>query len=139
MWIIYTLAATLAVSMSDAMRKLGSTLQDPFQNNLVFQIGSVTTALILWLVFSRHFELQPTRGIVYALIGGSLIAVFTALLFKALAIGPGVSTVVPIIRVGGILLVGLFGVLFFQEKLTWSMALGGLLALGGVYLILSGK
>lgn len=125
--------------MSDAMRKLGSALNDPFQNNLVFQFGGFATGLILWLIFSRKFVMEPTKGIWYALIGGALIAVFNTLLFKALAIGPGVSTIVPIIRVGGVLLVASFGVLLFQEKLTWNLGAGILLSIAGIYFILAGK
>ena len=138
MWIAYALAASLAISGSDLFRKLASNLNDPFFNNLVFQIGSVSMAVVLWLIFSRDIETNP-RGITYALAGGLLISIFTLFFFKALSIGVGVSTVVPVVRVLGLLLVVIFGLLLFKEKLTWQLALGILLALAGVYLIFSGK
>ena len=137
-WILYALGAIAAVTVSDLFRKLGSSLQDPFFSNLVFQGASVIMAILLWLVFSRRFEYN-NKGVLYAFIGGLLISVFTAFLFKALEIGPGVSTVMPVVRVGGVLLVAILGVLLFGEKLTWSIGIGIFLAASGVYLIFSGK
>ena len=138
MWVLYALGASAAIAASDLFRKLGSNLNDPFLNNLIFQIGSVSMAISLWLLFSRKFE-PNTRGIAYALAGGMLVSIFTALFFKALANGPGISVVAPFVRVGGIVLVVIFGVLLFREKITWGMGAGIVLALSGVYLIFSGK
>ena len=133
-WIIYALVAMAAGAISDLFRKLGSNLHDPFLSNLIFQAGSFTTAIILFLVFSRHYE-NNQKGILYAIIGGVLISIFTTFTFKALSSGPGVSTVIPIIRVGAVLLVALLGVLLFKDKLTWNLVTGIVLASIGVYLI----
>ena len=138
MWMLYALGATLAISVSDLFRKLASSQSDPFLNNLVFQIGSIGMAIALWLLFSRKVELDSTN-IVYDLAGGFLIAIFTALLFKSLALGPGVSVVIPFVRVGGLVLVVLLGVVFLKEKFTGTMVLGMALALAGVYLMFSSK
>jgi|SRR5579872_4201958 len=133
-WIIYALGAISAGAISDLFRKLGSNLHDPFLSNLIFQAGSFTTAIILFLVFSRHYE-NNQKGILYAVIGGILISIFTTFTFKALSSGPGVSTVIPIIRVGAVLLVAILGVLLFKDKLTWNLVAGIVLASIGVYLI----
>lgn len=137
-WILYALGAISAVAVSDLFRKLGSNLKDPFLSNLIFQIGSITTAVILYLLFSRKFE-NNSHGVIFALIGGILISIFTTFSFKALELGPSVSTVIPVIRVGGVLLVAILGVLIFKDRITWSLVLGILLAISGVYLIFSGK
>jgi uncharacterized membrane protein len=136
-WIIFALGAMSAAAVSDLFRKLGSNLKDPFFSNLIFQAGSITTAIILYLLFSRKLEGNP-RGMLYALIGGILISIFTTFTFKALSLGT-VSTVIPVIRVGGVLLVAILGVILFRDKLTWSLILGIILASSGVYLIFSGK
>ena len=96
-------------------------------------------AVILWLLFSRKLDTGNAVGVLYALIGGFLVSLFTAFVFKALEIGPGVSTVMPVVGVGGVVLVAILGVLIFEEKLTWSLVAGVVLATGGVYLIFSGK
>src|SRR4051812_985918 len=98
-WLIFALGAISTGAVSDLFRKLGSNLKDPFLSNLIFQVGSVTTAIILYLLFSRKIE-GNSQGILYALIGGILISIFTTFSFKALAGGPGVSTVIPVIRIG---------------------------------------
>lgn len=133
-WLIYALGAISSGAISDLFRKLGSNLKDPFLSNLVFQIGSLTTAIILYLLFSRKLEGNP-QGIKYALIGGILISIFTTFSFKALADGPGVSTVIPVIRIGVVLLVVTLGVLLFKDKLTWNLITGIFLAGLGIYLI----
>lgn len=95
-------------------------------------------AIVLWAIFSKKFEYH-SDGVMYALLGGVLISIFTAFTFKALEIGPGVSTVMPVVRVGAVVLVALLGILFFKDKLTWNLLFGILLAVSGVYLIFSSK
>ena len=113
-WIIFALGAIATGAVSDLFRKLGSNLKDPFLSNLVFQVGSLTMAIILYLLFSRKIEGNP-QGMTYALIGGVLISIFAAFSFKALADGPGVSTVIPVIRIGVVLLVVILGILLFKD------------------------
>ncbi len=133
-WYLYAFGAIGAIAISDLFRKLGSNLKDPFLSNLIFQSGSITTAIILYILFSRKFELN-NHGIIYAVVGGILVSIFTIFSFKALEVGPGVSTVIPFIRVGGVLLVAILGVLVFKDKLTVNLVAGILFALIGVYLI----
>lgn len=137
-WILFALGAISAVAVSDLFRKLGSNLKDPFLSNLFFQVGSLTMAIALWLIFSRKFE-SSSAGMWYALVGGFLISIFTTFTFKALELGPGVSTVMPVIRVGGVVLVAVLGLILFRDKLTWSLVSGMVLAVSGVYLIFLGK
>lgn len=137
-WIIFALGAIGAGAVSDLFRKLGSNLKDPFLSNVIFQAASFATALFLYFLFSRKFE-DNHHGVLYAAIGGILISIFTAFSFKALSDGPGVSTVMPVIRIGVVLLVVILGILLFREKLTWNIILGVLLAGSGVYLLFLNK
>ena len=137
-WIIYALGAISTGAISDLFRKLGSNLKDPFLSNLIFQLGSFTTAIILYILFSRKFEGNP-QGMTYALIGGIFISIFTAFSFKALADGPGISTVIPVVRIGVVLLVVILGIILFKDKLTWNIILGIILASLGVYLLFLNK
>lgn len=137
-WIIYAIGAMLAAATSDSFRKLGSNLTDPFFANLLSQIGSLTMAVVLFLLFSRKFEHNPA-GMTYALLTGVFISISTALFFKALSMGPGVSTVAPVVRVGGVLLVAIIGIILFREKLTLNVILGIMLASSGIYLLFLNK
>jgi len=133
-WIIFALGAIGAGAISDLFRKLGSNLKDPFLSNVIFQAASFATALILYFLFSKKLEGNP-QGMLYALIGGVLISIFTTFSFKALSDGPNVSTVIPVIRIGVVLLVVILGVLIFKDKLTWNIIFGILLASTGVFLL----
>ena len=133
-WIIFALGAISSGAISDLFRKLGSNLKDPFLSNLIFQVGSLTTAIILYLIFSRKIE-GNSQGILFALIGGIFISIFTTFSFKALASGPDVSTVIPVIRIGVVILVIVLGILLLKDKITWNLIKGIILAIIGVYLI----
>lgn len=137
-WIFYAIGAMFAAAGSDLFRKLGANLKDPFTANLFSQIGSFTTAIILFFIFSRKFE-NNTQGMTYAFLAGVLISFSTLLFFKALSVGPGVSTVAPVIRVGGVMLVAILGILIFREKLTWNIVLGIILTCSGIYVLFLNK
>jgi uncharacterized membrane protein len=134
MWVLYGLGATFAIAMSDVYRKLSSNFTDPYLNNLVFQIGSIGMAIALWLFYSRKAE-QDSLSVVYALAGGMFVSVFTALFFKALSMGPGISTVAPVVRIGGLVVVVLLGVFFLREKVTLGAGLGMSLAVAGLIIM----
>ncbi|MDE2025801.1 MAG: EamA family transporter [Patescibacteria group bacterium] len=137
-WIIFALGAISASAVSDIFRKLGSNLKDPFLSNLIFQIGSITMAVFLYFTFSRKTPSNP-RDAIFALIGGLLVSVFTTLSFKALAVGPGVSTVMPAIRVGAVTFVAILGIILLRDKITPHVVFGILFSALGVYLLFSGK
>ena len=137
-WIIFALGAISASAVSDVFRKLGSNLKDPFLSNLIFQIGSITMAVFLYFIFSRKAPSNP-RDAVFALIGGLLVSIFTTLSFKALAVGPGVSTVMPAIRVGAVTFVAILGIFLLRDKVTPHVIFGILFSALGVYLLFSGK
>lgn len=137
-WIIFALGAISTGAVSDIFRKLGAQLKDPFLSNLIFQAAAFTTAIFLYFLFSRRIE-GNTQGMMYAIIGGILISIFTTFSFKALDLGPGVSTVIPFIRIGVVTLVVVLGIVLLREKLTWNIVAGLVLAGAGVYLLTMGK
>lgn len=137
-WIIYSFIAIGVIGVSDLFRKLASHLQDPFFTNLIFQIASVTAAIILFLLFSRKVENNP-RDIMYAILGGVTISLFSLISFKALSTGPGVSVVIPVLRIGGIALVVVLGILLLKEKLTLQTFFGLLFSAIGIYLLYLNK
>lgn len=133
-WISYAIIAIIIVGFSDVFRKLASGLKDPFFTNLVFQFGSITAAIILFLLFSRKTQYDP-KLLSFAFIGGLLISTFTLFSFKALSAGPGVSTVMPVLRIGGIMLVVLLGIFLLKEQFTLQKFAGLVLSFAGVYLL----
>lgn len=137
-WFIFAIAAMGTAAAADLFRKIGAQISDPFVANLFSQIGSLSMAVILYLFFSRKLVDNPS-GISSALLAGVFISISTALFFKSLSLGPGVATVSPTIRIGGVLLVVIFGLILFREKLTWNLITGILLTSTGLYLLFLNK
>ena len=135
-WTSYALIAIGIVGFSDIFRKLASGLKDPFFANLVFQIGSVTAAIVLYVLFSRKVQFD-SKLMPFAFISGLLISTFTLFSFKTLSIGPGASTVIPVLRIGGIALVVLLGIFLLKEQFTIQKFMGLALSFIGVYLLFS--
>lgn len=138
-WIIYAIIAISLMGTSDLFRKLASNgLKDASYANFVFQIGTFLFAIGAFFLTSRKFVYEP-KSMAFALIGGVLISAFTLVSFKALAVGPGVSTVMPVLRIGGILLVAVLGIIILKEHFSIQKFFGILLAIVGLYLLFSSK
>lgn len=137
-WIFYAIAAIGAGALADFFRKFGSAVKDPFLDNLIFQTGAFITAIILYMLFSRR-EVPHVNTMVYVIIGGICVSLFTTFFFKSLSLGPGVSTVAPLVRAGGIITVALLGIIILQEKVTVSLAAGIVFACIGIYLMFLNK
>lgn len=137
-WIIYTIGAIAAGAMADLFRKFGSAIDDPFLNNLIFQLGAVVMAFVLYMLFSRK-PIPHNQLMLVIFVGGFFVSLFTSFFFKALSIGPGVSTIAPIVRAGGVITVALLGVILLHEKLTWNLVAGVIFASIGIYLMFLNK
>lgn len=136
-WIFYSLIAISLMGVSDLFRKLASGLNDPIFTNFVFQCAAFSISTVVFL-FTRKVDNNP-KLIFYAIISGLLIAVFSMFSFKALSTGPGVSVVMPALRIGGVTLVAILGILILKEKLTIQTFFGLIFSTIGIYLLFSNK
>jgi uncharacterized membrane protein len=136
-WIIASIHALAFLGFSDLFRKLASTSRDPFFVNLVFQSAAFLTALILFLMNKKMIASPKEIG--FAVIGGILISLATAYSMRALAIGPGLSTVMPIIRFGGLAITALLGIIILREKISIQTIFGFFFAIIGIYLLFNHK
>ncbi|OGG21665.1 hypothetical protein A3D03_01535 [Candidatus Gottesmanbacteria bacterium RIFCSPHIGHO2_02_FULL_40_13] len=134
----YSLIAIGIVGISDIFRKLASNLKDPFFTNLVFQLSATTFTIITYFIFSRKVENNP-KDIVFAILGGITIAAFSLFSFKALSTGPGASVVIPVLRIGGIALLVVLGIVVLKEKLSLQTFIGLIFSSIGIYLLFSNK
>jgi drug/metabolite transporter (DMT)-like permease len=124
--------------VADLIRKL--TIGSNFQIvSLAFNFGTIFAplAIIIYTLTKKNpFKYSfPHLGI--AFLGGTLAGLGGLLLFYALFKGAGISTTIPIIRILSIILVAIGGVLLFGEPVTFKFVSGLVLALSGVYLLLS--
>jgi uncharacterized membrane protein len=132
-WLTAALIAVLFVGFSDIFRKFASVSRDPYFITLIFHFVAFITAYVLFFM-NRKYVID-SKEIAFASISGILIAVATVYSIKAMGNGPGVSTVMPIIRIGGLMITVVIGILILKEKVTVHLALGMLFSCIGIYLL----
>lgn len=138
-WIFYAVITALLLAAADIFVKLAT---GKLSNSVALLIyGSCTFLMGLgWVVWQR-FQGVPQYaqlpGMVAAGAVGLTFALVTVGLFVTFGAGAPISLASPLIRLGGLVLVSLVGLIFFKEPLTWRYVAGMLLACGGIYLIIT--
>ena len=135
-WLPYALACSLFLAAADFFIKLAS---DKISSSMgMFIYGATTfTFGLLWVGYMK-ISGQPlliTRtGVLYAIAVGLSFGIVTTLLYLTFA-RVSVSLGSPTIRVLGIVIASLLGILLLREPFTWRYALGMILTIAGVVLI----
>jgi transporter family protein len=135
-WLPYALACAIFLAMADFFIKLAS---DKISSSVgMFVYGATTfTVGLIWVSYLRmtHQPLLITsRGLLYAIAVGMSFSIVTILLYLTFA-HVSVSLGSPTIRLMGIVVASLLGILVLGEPLTWRYVLGIILTVAGVALI----
>ena len=138
-WIIYAMVAAIGLAAADVCLKLAGGRISTSLGLLIY--GSCTFSMGLgWFLWQRfngvvHHAQSPA---VWASFGvGVSFCLVTASLYATFGAGAPISLASPFIRLGGLLVASIAGLIFWGEPLTPRYALGMLLACGGVYLIIT--
>ena len=137
-WIQYALLTSLALASADFFVKLAS---GRLSNSLaVLLYGCCTFTIgLTWVL------LEKTRGIpLFFQISGFLAAIGVGISFSGVTLGlyatfganAPVSVAVPVIRLGGVLLVSLAGIILLKEPISRQYVIGIVLICCGMYLII---
>jgi transporter family protein len=138
-WIPYALGTAVALAAADfcikiASGKLSNSLGLLFYGSCTFLTG------MIWVLLDR------TRGVdLYAQPVGILAAAGVGVAFSTVTIGlyitfgagAPISLVSPIVRLGGLLIASIAGILLLHEPLTIRYIIGMVLAFSGVALIIT--
>ena len=110
----------------------------PIAAGLTGYIFSTLTVLTIERIRTGRFLVQaPLPGKIWFALNGICNGVGTLLLYAALGNGP-VSLVAPLYATYPLFTVGMSALFLGNVKITWRLAAGTLLAVGGVVLILVG-
>ncbi len=135
-WLPYALVCSAFLASADFFVKLASNKISTSMGMLVYGATTFTVGLI-W-VGSQKLTQQPLfitpTGLLYSLAVGVAFSSVTILLFLTFA-RVNVSVGSPTIRVIGILLASLLGILLLREPFTWRYLIGLLLTVAGVTLV----
>lgn len=138
-WILYASFTALGLATADLFIKLAA---GKLSNSLaLFLYGSCTFLTGLSWTLLERFQGIPQHaeasGVLAALGVGIAFSAVTVGLYMTFSAGAPISLASPFIRLGGLLLASLAGLLLLREPLTWRYAIGLILACSGVYLIIT--
>jgi len=135
-WIPYALLCSIFLASADFFVKLASNKISSSMGMLVYGATTFTVGLtwVGYLKVTKQALLITQQGLLYSLAVGIAFSVVTLLLYLTFA-RISVSIGSPTIRVMGILIASLFGILLLHEPFTWRYLLGLILTVAGVALI----
>jgi len=135
-WLPYALLCAIFLASADFFVKLASNKISSSMGMLVY--GATTFSVgLTWVGYLKltHQPLLITRqGLLYSLGVGVAFSCVTLLLYVTFA-RVSVSLGSPTIRVMGILIASMLGILLLHEPFTWRYLLGLILTIAGVALI----
>ena len=135
-WLPYALLCAIFLASADFFVKLASNKISSSMGMLVYGATTFTVGLtwVGYLKLTKQPLLITQQGLLYSLAVGIAFSVVTLLLYLTFT-RVSVSVGSPTIRVMGILIASLFGILLLHEPFTWRYLLGLILTVAGVALI----
>lgn len=135
-WVVYALGSAFFAALTAVFGKIGVT---GLNSNLATLIRTVVILVVISsIVFLRNewqkLDLVSTRSWVFLVLSGIATGLSWLSYYRALQLGPA-SKVAPIDKLS-VALVIVLSVIFIGEKLTWAVALGGMLILAGTIVII---
>jgi bacterial/archaeal transporter family protein len=135
----YALGCALSLASADFFLKVSAGRIGRSAGTLVYA-ATATLVAIGWVVSTRlrgvPLGVTPSGVLTSALVGVSFMLV-VAFLSGLFAAGANLSVAVPVVRLTGIVLASVLGIVVLGEPLTWRLGLGALLTLTGIYFIVS--
>jgi uncharacterized membrane protein len=135
-WLPYALLCSLVLASADFFVKLASNKISASMGMFIYGVTTFAVGLI-WVSYLKITK-QPlliTRpGLLYSIVVGLAFSSVTILLYLTFA-RVDVSLGSPTIRVMGILIASMFGILLLNEPFTWRYLIGLILTVAGITLI----
>jgi uncharacterized membrane protein len=135
-WFPYALLCSIFLASADFFVKLASNRIASSMGMLVYGATTFTVGLtwVGYLKLTKQPLLITQQGLLYSLAVGIAFSVVTLLLYLTFA-RVSVSIGSPTIRLTGILLASMFGILLLHEPFTWRYLIGLILTIAGVALV----
>jgi len=135
-WLPYALLCAVFLASADFFVKLASNKISSSMGMLIYGATTFSVGLIWvsYLKLTNQTLLVTQPGLLYSLAVGLAFSAVTILLYVTFA-RVNVSLGSPTIRVLGIVLASLLGILLLHEPFTWRYLFGLILTVAGVALI----
>ena len=136
-WFPYALACSIFLASADFFIKLASNKISSSIGMLIYGATTFTVGLIWvgYLKLTNQLLLITQPGVLFSIAVGIAFSAVTILLYLTFA-HVSVSLGSPTIRVLGILIASLLGILLLHKPFTWRYLIGLILTIAGVALII---
>lgn len=134
--VLFFIVGMAVLGFADFSIKQTSGKISPSLATLIYAVVAILPPLV-WTIWTRvHEPLLITRdGVLWAISTGLAFGVFTGILFLLFSQGVNLSIGTPIIRMGGIAVAALLGIVIFRDGWSWQYVIGFALAAIGILLI----
>jgi drug/metabolite transporter (DMT)-like permease len=138
-WIGYAMGTAVALAAADFFIKVAS---GKLSNSLALLLyGSCTFSLGLgWVLYDKLQGVNihaQTTGVLAATGVGVSFSLVTVGLYMTFGAGAPITLASPFVRLGGLIVASLAGFLLLHEPVTWRYIVGVVLAISGLYLIIT--
>lgn len=139
MWLLYGSLTVICYGIMDFFIKRSAGKIDDALGSSIINIFSFLVPFIWYLAikFSGKEILFTKQGAFSSAIAGIAIGFGTVFFLKMFATGVNLSTGVPLVRMGIIILAFLVGILVLKENVSITQIVGLVLSLAGLYLIIA--
>ena len=138
-WIFYAAVAAVSLAAADVFVKMAAGKVPNSLGTLIY--GTVAFGVgLTWFVIDRArgvVERSSTAGIAYAVGVDVAFSAVAVALYGAFRAGAPLSVTSPLVRLSGLIVASLCGLLIWNEPVTQRYAIGLCLAVAGVYLIVT--
>ena len=134
--VLYFIAAMVTLGFADFATKQTAGRISPALGMLIYAATATGLGLI-WTIWSRtHAPLLVTGvGGMWAVLTGLAFGVFAAILFILFSQGVNLSVGTPVIRLGGVAIAAMLGIVVLREGVRFQSIAGFVLAAIGILLI----
>jgi transporter family protein len=138
-WVAFGAGAAISLALADFSVKLAANRISSGLGAVIYGVCTLTIGLI-WLYAGRangQQQFATREGLLAAIAVGIAFSFVTIFLYLTFATGVDISRAVPAIRITGILMASLLGIILLREGLSLRYLIGLVVALAGIYLLVT--
>ena len=137
-WMGYIVGAALALAAADLLVKAAAGKLPNSLGMLLYASVPFAVGCVWWLIDRRNVEVGAitTKGVIYAIGVGVMFATVTFCMYAAFRAAAPISLASPLMRLGGLVVAGLVGLVIWKEPVSARYFVGLLLVGAGVFLML---
>lgn len=138
-WMVYVVGAAVALAAADVLVKAAAGKVPNSLGMLLYGSMPFAAGVVWWLIDRRNVEATAitTKGVVFGLGVGVMFATVTFCMYAAFRAGAPISIASPVIRLGGLVVASVAGLVLWKEPMTMRYVIGMAMVCLGIYFMLT--